>query len=90
MKALTPEETEDHALHEMYVPVAEFAASFGLAEYEVLEELRAGRLVASGRPVDGGGYEDIAISLDKVANWLASASSPAAKKASVWIKEPRR
>jgi hypothetical protein len=80
---LRPEETLDYGPKELLFPLSYFSGRFGLEKEEILAELRSGRLVVEGKRTLTG-YKNLAISLAKVADWLANPDTPPALVAKVW------
>lgn len=55
----------------------DFVLQFGFTADELLGELRSGRLLAQGEPVDGG-YRDPVVSFDSLIAWTRHPETPPA------------
>lgn len=57
-------------------PLRVLREHFGLTEYEVLSELRSGRLRAMGVPTADGGWRDLCVTAADCLAWVAHPFTP--------------
>ncbi len=78
MQRLMPEKAGElfwTAPGEVLIKVSDFVTFFEMTPDELFSELRAGRLVACGTPVDDG-YEDVTISAKSFLDWMGNVETP--------------